>query len=370
MPKKLLPVFRSGRYRQTQNMVPEGRITDTHLQEIVTNTNRAIRETKWRPRIKLGHGEGKQTLGWIDGPIEVQNGRLLAPLDFNEDGKGVIKQKRARFVSAEIDSGKSLHGDLDSAHLGLRLGAVAVLDSEDPQIRDLCDLATDAEFADGQKFREYVAAEDGEIAQAYFAEVEFEQEPERVTEEVMTPEEIAALKAKADKADSLAAQLGETKEELKGAKAKLSEAERFSQSVTFSEKVRTVKSQVEAAQAEKKFGNATRKSLIGIGILLAAGREQVAEFSDVLKEEKIEVPKEEGAVIFAEHLASLSVAVPGPIADEEEMSGGTEAKPKKADFAEAATNPKAAARIQDYIDRRRAKDPKYDYDKAAAEFAG
>jgi hypothetical protein len=331
----MLPVFRSGRYRQVKDMVTDGRITREHLQQIADNTNRMISETKFRPPLKLGHGAGRKAIGWIDGLLEVRGDHLYAPLGLNEEGKRLVKAKQVRFVSAEIDQGRTLFGDEDSDRLGLRLGAVAALEADAPAIKDLCDLTTDV-----TEFHEYETRdESGEWATAYFAEVEFnEQKPDEQGNggdmaDTQTPDAGAQFAELKEQNAKMQADLAELTAALAEAKQREKEAhfrEEETRFATFGESLmKDAKTNAPQLDRAKKFA---AKLIRGEAVTLA-------EFEDVLK-----------------HAPNAVSTRPIPV---EDAPAQPESGVTLAMFEEAILNADAAAKIMLAVAERRKTVPNF-----------
>jgi hypothetical protein len=167
-----LPIFRAGRYPQAASIVPNGHVTDGHIAEIAANTQRILRETTFRPAIKLGHVRDGDAAGWIVG-VRADGPLLFAHLEFNDLGAGTVKRRTRRFVSAEIAKQFSLTGSDEGVHVGLNLKGLALLGAEAPQIKNLCDLA-DIKFSEAGSLRISILRDSMESrgnAVVYFAEI-------------------------------------------------------------------------------------------------------------------------------------------------------------------------------------------------------
>ena len=354
-----VPVFRAGKYANgaIKEMVPDGRVTVAHIAEMAANTTKQMTLTKWRPRVKLGHGT-KPTIGWIEKPPEARGRVLYADLDLNKNGKALVGDKLVRFVSAEIDSGRSLFGDEDGERLGLRLGSVAVLDEEDPQIKDLCDLSQEAQFhedevVDGLRIKREFVREDADGRVAYFAEIEFTETQTSPQEEFMDEKEAKELQAK----------FAETERQLKEKEAELAQVKVREERATFAESVRSIKSTIAAAMKDGKLGASAAEKLSAFAVASIATPDQVAQFSEVLSAEAVTLPQGKTVTaLFSDFVASLGRVIPGA-ATAAELRGTDAATGTHgitlATFSESATNIAAAKKIRDVIERRQQDNPKF-----------
>jgi len=364
--KLRIPIFREGSYPQLREKLGIARADAAFLRKIAEGTALMMKRTKWRPRVKGGHGEKRETLGWIEEAPTVNGTRIEAVLDFNADGAALIKAKKARFVSAEIDRNVSVFGDDDSERVEYRVRAVALLGDEDPQIKDLCDLTEEAAFG---------AVENSGVV-VYFSEFNFEE----ATEEDMTAEEKKKLEDEAakKKADDEAAAAKKKVDEDAIEKKRLDdeEAEKTKASATTLETLAT-----SVASLTKTVGDlVARVSGLSTPEAIAAHAE-VANFSEIARARLApSVAKSTVATFTAADDATRkkirreveTMAPLVPFVGFSDSDGG-EDEPGKitaATFAEAANDTAKGAKIDKAFRAAQRKNPKLTFSEFRAEVLG
>ena len=366
-----IPVFRAGKFVNMAKLIRDGAVTDAHLTEIANNTARMMRETTWRPRVKIGHGDG-ETAGWVEGAPEVDGKFLTAGVDLLENTKWSVRDKRYRYISVELDKGASLTGDADGEKLGLRLKAIAILDKEDPAIKDLVDLPTALAVEDAQQpaqqpaiFRESILRDEDD-ALVYFAEIDIN--PDEEADMARTEELEATLAEERTAKSALEAQFAEEKTKRETLEAQLAEIETGKKKAAFAEHVKSVKAKIAAAQQAKKLGAEAAKKLVTLGVMLYPQSTE-AHFAETLAAETIEIPAEVTPLaLFEEAIDGLAVAVP--------TTGVTADAPPPAeacavtldDFAKIY-DPTISAKIHAEVLKRRETKPDFTANDLAAELA-
>lgn len=356
-----LPVFQKIKHPVLQKFgVKDGLADEAFMSEAARVTNELIRRKLHVPVIKDGH-EGSITgnaRGWVEGCEATKDAKLLGDCDFTDSGKQRIQRKEARWFSASFRRDFPVTGDPEGEKIpGVYLDHVALLGDVPPRVKGLVDL-TEVKFSDTESI--YFSETDGEVV--FFAELK--PTAERPEGEGDDMSELETLKAEmADKE----AKFAEEKQKREAAEARLAEAERKQKRADFAAHVRKVKQLADDAVKAKKFGKEGHEAIIAIG--LSQHAEQVANFSDVIAEEKLVTPT--GTVIeqIEKLLASLKPVVPGPIAKESEFSDDNEAGLTSADFAVAATDVNAANKIARVLTERQKKDPKFTIADLRREFA-
>lgn len=349
------PFFRAGRWAKMRSLVPNGDVTEQHLDEMATNGNRIIRE-KLLGAIPIGLDHEPKTgdaAGWIEG-FQRSGSVLYFKPRWTSLGAEKLKGDAPlrRHISAEVRKNFKAGGEEGSPTIeGLSPVGAALLGRELPEMKGLTDLAGAVSFSEHDDvivLRDTVDADDSHAV--YFAEIS-EPIPEPITEThpMKTAEELALeLETEKKKNAKLEADLAIANTE-KATVAKQAELSEF--------RAKTVV-KIDGLLAKKVMGSKAAERAADIMVQLHEADASLATFSERSNTSALEVA-------FSEFLDSLP-PIDSNFVEIDRSKGGTE-EIAPAEFSESAINPEKAQKIQRVIDARKKTDPKFNLETLRAE---